>query len=295
MPSKNEKTDAAEEQAQNPKQITKTQIVFGDPALAAIITADEINRLHHELKEAFRTGIEKAIRIGELLTKQKAQCAHGEWLPWLKANVKFSFKTAYNYEGIYRERSNFVNVTNLAEGYRLLKHINSGSGPVAQVDGGATNSPPTRPPTRMPQYIKVHLRNAPDRDEFAKLMGQEIYDHTREIDFPKVEDVVIDLAPVLDHNNQLLAEARAQWIQFCESHPFHPPVKLAQTQMAMLLAIYRLSQDIAPSLPLPAEAQTMSPRRGSGQKIGGESAGKAPRPGGGKKKSGVTKKGLAAG
>ena len=104
----------------------------------------------------------------------------------------------------------------------------------------------------MPSFIKVHLRNAPDRDEFAKLVGQELYDHTREIDFPKVEDVVIDLAPVLDHDNQLLADAQAQWIQFCESHPFHPPVKLAQTQMAMLLAMYRLYQNIAPRLPLPA-------------------------------------------
>ena len=126
----------------------------------------------------------------------------------------------------------------------------------------------------MPRYIKVHFRNAPDRDEFAKLVGQEIYDRTRELDFPKVEDVVIDLAPVLDHDNQLLADAHAQWIQFCESHPFHPPVKLAQTQMAMLLAMYRLYQNIAPSLPPPAEAQTMSPRRGSGQKIGGALRGK---------------------
>ena len=84
---------------QNPEQITKTQIVFGDSASAAIVTADEINRLHHELKDAFRTGIEKAIRIGELLTEQHARCKHGEWLPWLKANVQFSIKTAYNYEG----------------------------------------------------------------------------------------------------------------------------------------------------------------------------------------------------
>jgi hypothetical protein len=33
--------------------------------------------------------------------------------------------------------------------------------------------------------------------------------------------------------------------------------------MAMLLAVYRLHENIAPSLPPPAEAQTMSLRRGS--------------------------------
>ena len=149
----------------------------------------------------------------------------------------------------------------------------------------------TKPPARVRHYLKVHFRNAPDRDEFAKLVGQEIYDHTRELDFPKVEDVVIDVAPVVDHDNQLLADAQAQWIQFCESHPFHPPVKLAQIQMAMLLAMYRLYQNIAPSLPPPAVAQTMSPRRGSGQKIGGESAGKAPRPLKEKKRAGWHRKG----
>ena len=107
----------------------------------------------------------------------------------------------------------------------------------------------------MPQCIKVHLRNAPDGDALAKLMGQELYDHTREIDFPKVEHVVIDLAPLLDHNNELLADAKAQWFQLCENHPFHLRVKLAQTQMAVLLAMFLLYQnDIAPSLPLPAEA-----------------------------------------
>ena len=88
MEAKEEMTGATEEQAQNPEQITKTQIVFGDLASAGIVAADEINRLHHEIKDAFRTGIEKAIRIGELLTEQKARCKHGEWLPWLNANVR---------------------------------------------------------------------------------------------------------------------------------------------------------------------------------------------------------------
>ena len=247
MQSKNEKTDVAEEQAQNPEQITKTQIVFGDPASAAIVAADEINRLHHEIDNMARTALEKAIRIGELLTEQRARCKHGEWLPWLKANVQFCLEKPLTIiEGIYRERSKFVNVTNLAEAYRLL----TGSPERGQKTGepGDRVDQATEPPARVRHYLKVHFRNAPDRDEFAKLVGQEIYDHTRELDFPKVEDVVIDVAPVVDHDHQLLADAQAQWIQFCESHPFHPPVKLAQIQMAMLLAMYRLYQNIAPSI-----------------------------------------------
>ena len=261
MQSKNEKTGVPEEQAQNPEQITKTQIVFGDPASAAIVAADEINRLHHEIDNMAITALEKAIRIGELLAEQHARCKHGEWLPWLKANVQFGQATAYNYQRLYRERGKFTNVVSLAEAYRLL----TGSPERGQKTGDRVDQA-TKPPARVRQYLKVHFRNAPDRDNFAKLVGQEIYDHTRELDFPKVEDVVIDVAPVVDHDNQLLADAQAQWTQFCESHPFHPPVKLAQIQMAMLLAMYRLYQNIAPSLPPPAVAQTMSPRQGSGKK-----------------------------
>ena len=255
---------------QNPEQITKTQIVFGDPASAA----DEINRLHHELRVAFRTAINKAIRIGELLTEQHARCKYGEWLPWLKANVQFCSKTAYNYESIYRDRSKLVNVTNLTEAYRLL------TGKPERQPGGRVDPATRPPPARVREYIKVHFRNKPDRDEFAKLFGQEIYDHTRELDYPNIQDVVIDLAPVVDHENRLLADASAQWIQFCDSHPFHPPAKLAQTQMAMLLVRYRLDQNIAPSLPPPAVAQ---------------SAGKAPRPLREKKERGSRQKGLRAG
>lgn len=90
-----------------------------DLALQAV---DEINRLHAEICEAARTTIEKAIRIGELLTEQKASLKHGEWLPWLKENVGFSRQTADNYRRLYEKRDDLklLNVGNLTEAYQLL-------------------------------------------------------------------------------------------------------------------------------------------------------------------------------
>ena len=123
-------------------KMSKPKTANGDPASAAIVAADEINRLHHEIDNMARTAPEKAIRIGELLAEQHACCKHGEWLPWLKANVQFSSKTAYNYEGIYRERSKFVNVTNLAEAYRLLTVVLSG---VKRWGIGSTKLPNRQP------------------------------------------------------------------------------------------------------------------------------------------------------
>jgi Protein of unknown function (DUF3102) len=79
----------------------------------------EINELHQENCKAAEATIERAIRIGELLSAQRALCKHGDWLPWLKANVNFDQKTAHNYQRIYKNRVKLGNVPNLAEAYRI--------------------------------------------------------------------------------------------------------------------------------------------------------------------------------
>ena len=75
-------------------------------------SAKEINRLHAELLELAKVGIKKAIRIGELLVRQKQQLAHGEWLPWIKTHLAFSDQTARHYMHLYqhREEPKFKNV-----------------------------------------------------------------------------------------------------------------------------------------------------------------------------------------
>jgi Protein of unknown function (DUF3102) len=82
-------------------------------------SADEINQLHEANCTHARQTIENAIRIGELLSIERAKRKHGEWLPYLEANIKFSRKTADNYQRIYNQRSKLVNVTNLTEAYRI--------------------------------------------------------------------------------------------------------------------------------------------------------------------------------
>jgi len=54
----------------------------------------EIARLHSEILTAARTSLDKAIRIGQLLTEQKAQLKHGEWLPWVKENLPFDARSS---------------------------------------------------------------------------------------------------------------------------------------------------------------------------------------------------------
>jgi hypothetical protein len=82
----------------------------------------EINRLHSEICGAARTTIEKAIRIGELLTAQKSSLKHGEWLPWLKANVQFTARTASNYLRVFENRIRLKSetISDLSDAYNVL-------------------------------------------------------------------------------------------------------------------------------------------------------------------------------
>jgi hypothetical protein len=83
---------------------------------------EEIARLHEEIVGHLRQSLEKAIRIGELLTEQKESLKHGEYTPWLKANVPFSDRTAQNYMRVYRERDRIKTetVSDLTGAYKLL-------------------------------------------------------------------------------------------------------------------------------------------------------------------------------
>jgi hypothetical protein len=84
----------------------------------------EILFLHDEIQEAVRTSLDKAIRIGQLLTQQKAELGHGEWGLWFDDNLAgtFSRATANNYMKLYEERDRLkiLNVRNIAAGLRII-------------------------------------------------------------------------------------------------------------------------------------------------------------------------------
>jgi hypothetical protein len=69
-----------------------------DPAKAAA----QINAEHENAERAIRSGIEHAIRAGELLVQAKRHVAHGGWLDWVKENVSFSERLAQAYMRLAR-------------------------------------------------------------------------------------------------------------------------------------------------------------------------------------------------
>jgi hypothetical protein len=110
----------------------------------------EINERHARMNALAKDALENAIRIGELLTEQRKLCKHGEWLPWLKANVTFSEKTAYRYISLHEQRDKFVSVTNLADAYRIAL---------------PKSNRKTETPTKNPHVPKPYPASSENKDE----------------------------------------------------------------------------------------------------------------------------------
>jgi Protein of unknown function (DUF3102) len=59
--------------------------------------AAQINEKHQACEQALRASVQHALDAGRLLIEAKKRVGHGNWLPWLKANVSVSARTAQAY------------------------------------------------------------------------------------------------------------------------------------------------------------------------------------------------------
>ncbi|MHC4618356.1 MAG: DUF3102 domain-containing protein [Planctomycetota bacterium] len=83
----------------------------------------EIIRLHEGIMAAFEKTLPDMIRLGELLTEQKASLQRGDFTAWVKNNMPFTDRAARRYMGIYRDRHRLKTdrVSGLTAAYRLLE------------------------------------------------------------------------------------------------------------------------------------------------------------------------------
>lgn len=97
-------------------------VVAEERAAIAPNEIEEIRQLHGEINALARTSLEKAIRVGELLTNIKSRLSHGEWLPWIKENLPFTERTARNYIRLHenRELLKSETISDLTDAYKLL-------------------------------------------------------------------------------------------------------------------------------------------------------------------------------
>lgn len=84
---------------------------------------EEIISLHNEISGFLKMSLDKAIRIGELLTEQKTSLKHGSFGNWIKVNLPFTDRTARSYMNFYRHRHQLKteSVSDLTGAYKLLR------------------------------------------------------------------------------------------------------------------------------------------------------------------------------
>jgi hypothetical protein len=89
-------------------------------------TAAEINRHHLLARGHADAAIQHAVDAGRLLLQVKTQLMHGEWLPWLRANLEVSPRQAQRYIAAFEQRTKPVKcdiVSHLPDGTTAaLKH-----------------------------------------------------------------------------------------------------------------------------------------------------------------------------
>jgi len=86
---------------------------------------NEITRLHNEIEESLRMSLQKAIRIGELLSKAKDELKHGEFIPWIEKNLSFTDRTARRYIRIFENQDKVLQAGNITEAYKILEEHKS--------------------------------------------------------------------------------------------------------------------------------------------------------------------------
>ncbi len=84
--------------------------------------AVEICQLHEELAGCLRLSVDKAIRIGELLSAQKEELGHGAFIPWVETSLPFDIRSAQRYMSVFRRRLDLKcdSLSYLTEAYARL-------------------------------------------------------------------------------------------------------------------------------------------------------------------------------
>lgn len=66
--------------------------------------ASTIRILHDGILAQFTNAIKNAIAIGEILTRKKSELKHGEFTPWIEANLPFTDRHARTYMRVFENR-----------------------------------------------------------------------------------------------------------------------------------------------------------------------------------------------
>jgi hypothetical protein len=83
----------------------------------------EIKKELSELNQSLKMSVQKAIKIGQLLTEQKEFIGHGNFLSWIEDNIDIGQVTAHKYINLYYHQNKISLSENLQEAYSQIETI----------------------------------------------------------------------------------------------------------------------------------------------------------------------------
>jgi len=162
------------------------------PAVSIENAGDEVNRLNKTIEIKAQSAIQDAIRIGEILTSVKENVQHGEFIPWVAKNCKFSQSTAQKYISLWENKeqignshanTNFQTPKTLQEAYSLIETLEAQAkrteGQKAQ-DRIETYNKTGKKPEGWRQHTDDKLaQEKREQDERVKLLQKKIQEESK--------------------------------------------------------------------------------------------------------------------
>jgi hypothetical protein len=86
----------------------------------------EIRALHKEIIADYKTSLDRCIKIGGILSKQKTSLPHGHFINWVKTYLPFSERTARHYMELehHKDRLKKEKINSLQDAYKLISDCN---------------------------------------------------------------------------------------------------------------------------------------------------------------------------
>ena len=86
----------------------------------------EIKALHKAIISDYKESLNRCIKLGGILKKQKQKVGHGHFIKWVKAHLPFSERTSRNYMTLHHHKARLrkEKVNSIREAYRLICNFN---------------------------------------------------------------------------------------------------------------------------------------------------------------------------
>ena len=81
----------------------------------------EIKRELAELNTTLKMTVQKAIRVGQLLSEQKEFVGHGNFVKWIENNLDIGQVTAHKYMNLYQYQNKISLSENLQDAYKQIE------------------------------------------------------------------------------------------------------------------------------------------------------------------------------